>query len=545
MAEGDTGRGGEKTAVVSAWLRLGLRWFGHPMVWLLVLGVALGRRIAGAGLLVPRRVPDTSGYLALAQLSLDTPQWWEKLLGTTRTYGYPLFLKLTGWVAPDLTAVPGAHLLCYIFAIVVFWWGFSRYSGRPWLAFWAAMPLFYAELLSMVNRVQADALASASAVAGLGLLLGLARRPRSAALWLAVVAVVTYTYHVRPAYLFLLPLFPLLALALRRLLPGEGRWRWRWGMGLAVALVLPFLAFCSLRWVVMGHFGLVSFGGYNLAGLTTPLLDDELVAELPEGDRELAAAVLELRRKKGLETVGWDTPMEEWYRQYNASVWRVAVPAARQEARQEARRQTPDEAQRLDPRERERRRRELKALWKGRTLTPEERAEERAELRAKWRGQRQAQRQAQRQEARRLERVRQVAEMNRALSHLARSILVQRPALYGKWLVGGVAEGLEKVWEIVWVRRSALALLVLAALAGGLRWLFRPWLRWSWRSSAVALVAVGYFAAGFALVVLVEVPIDRYMNALLPLLPSALVAALAEPVLGLLQKLRAAAGMGS
>lgn len=505
------------------WERLG--WWAQPLPWLLAQAAVLWWRCAEAGLLVAERVPDSGGYLNLAKLPLGANQWLEKVLGATRTYGYPLFLKVVGWGSPDHEAVPVAHLVCYILAILLFWYGFRRFSGRPWLSFWAVTPLFYAEVLSMLGRISADFLAAATAVASLGLLFWLARRPGHGLLWLALVGAVTFTYHVRPAYLYLLPLVPLLGVGLRWLRPEERRLRWRWGLGLVVAIALPFLAYSSLRWVVMEHFGLVSFGGYNLAGVATPLLDETLIAELPEADRELAQVVLEKRREVGLETVTWGTPIRQWHAQYNRSVWSTAVPAGRQELR---RRWIGEEAA-LEFEQRHEERVERKSRLEGRQPTAEERAQ--------WREARQS-RQA-RREVRRTQRAREIASLNHSLNRLSRSILQQRPLLYCKWVFGGFGVGVAKAWQAQWVSRPAFALLGLgigvAALALRRRRGPKPQgalagrLRWTWRSGALALMAAGYFAAGLGLVVLVEVPFDRYMIALTLFLPGALVAALAEP----------------
>ncbi|MDY7092555.1 MAG: hypothetical protein SX243_06220 [Acidobacteriota bacterium] len=527
-AEGEEGVGEDRRG-----RRIG--WLAHPLPWLLAQALVLWWRCAEAGLLVAERVPDSSGYLNLANLSLDSKRWLEQVLGTTRTYGYPLFLKIAGWASPEHAAVPAAHLVCYIVAILLSWHAFSRYSGRPWLAFWVVTPLFYAGVLSMAGRIQADFLGAAAALASLGLLLWLARRPESVALWSALTASVALTYHVRPAYLFLLPLVPLLGVALRWLLPEERRLRWRWAVGLVLAMVLPFLAYSSLRWAVMGHFGLVSFGGYNLAGVVTPLLDEELIAELPEEDQELGRLVLEKRREIGLETVSWDTPVEHWHGQYNRSVWSAAVPASRQQVRQRWLGQEAAEAFEV----RHRKRLKRKAALEGREPTAEERAQWREERRR---------RRAQRQ-IRRAQRAREVAALNQGLNQLSRSILPLRPMLYGRWVVGGFFVGVAKAWSDPWVRWPAYGLLATGLAVGGLGVAgrrrtrrrksppkeLRPFfarLRWTWRSAAMALVAVGYFAAGLGLVVLVEVPFDRYLIALTLLLPGALLAALVEPWLG-------------
>ncbi|MBW3599633.1 MAG: hypothetical protein KY475_20465, partial [Planctomycetes bacterium] len=89
-----------------------------------------------------------------------------------------------------------------------------------------------------------------------------------------------------------------------------------------------YLAFCGARWATVGHFGLVSFGGYNAVGISGQLLTPEVAAELPPRVQPLAASILEGRR----ETPGWSNAggYEEMAENYNVMVWEIAAPAARE-----------------------------------------------------------------------------------------------------------------------------------------------------------------------------------------------------------------------
>jgi hypothetical protein len=97
---------------------------------------------------------------------------------------------------------------------------------------------------------------------------------------------------------------------------------------LSVASLGPLLAYCGFRWFVTGDFGLVSFGGYNLIGVSGQLLDEETAAKLSPDVRPLALAILQ-RRSANPQ---WEAPETFWAmeRMYNVMVWQTAIPAAQE-----------------------------------------------------------------------------------------------------------------------------------------------------------------------------------------------------------------------
>jgi hypothetical protein len=107
----------------------------------------------------------------------------------------------------------------------------------------------------------------------------------------------------------------------------DGRRVVRISSGVVAAVAVPFLAWCGLRWVTVGHFGLVSFGGYNLIGITGQFVDEELTRELAGEWQTFAQQILERRR----EMPGWEPPVDYYAmeRMYNGTVWTICVPAAR------------------------------------------------------------------------------------------------------------------------------------------------------------------------------------------------------------------------
>ena len=82
-----------------------------------------------------------------------------------------------------------------------------------------------------------------------------------------------------------------------------------------------------MRWALVGHFGFVSFGGYNIIGITGQLLDDSLVRELSPESRRLAEEIVRARTQyPGSSRPTSFLAME---RMYNVTVWELAVPTAR------------------------------------------------------------------------------------------------------------------------------------------------------------------------------------------------------------------------
>ncbi len=460
-----------------------LRVFRHPIFWLVLQAIAAFWAMSAAGELRPWEVHDTISYEELAE-----PFDLSYGLSRGRTFGYPLFMRAVALLGSEWEPLPEAQAIVYFLAVLLFWAGLNVYSGSRWLAMAAASPLLYAEVLRLNPRVQPDFLAVATTIATFGCVFLLAARPANRWYWAAVGVGVLVTYQIRPSYLFFLLFVPLLAIVLRVCRDGRLPRRWlAWTAGLLLVTVVPFLAYCSVRWFAVGHFGLVSYGGFNLLGVTASFLERKVIRELPKEHRKLARRILEERQKRNLKPYVGRPPINRWYNQYNTNLWKIAQPIASQMYKEKFGIAEPSAAD-----------------------EPSERSAEAEE--------------------------REIVYLNDQLSSLSKAIIRARPWVYGKWIFDGFAYALNSLFSHPWIIWSfmlivaSLPILLLggsaparappAAAAGDDR-ARHPLL-------GLFVLGTGYFVCHILLLVLVAFALDRYFWATIVFIPSLLVAELFE-----------------
>ncbi len=432
------------------------------LVLLLQIAVAIGV-LGRTGRLDPEIVPDSWSYQRISQASTA-----ERALKQHRTYGYPLFLKMvrlsTG--PPHLAQIPEFHAALWFGAVLLFWFAVADWTRSPWLALAAATPLTSAPLLSLIPRVQPDFAASALALMAMSLLLLLASRPARVLRWLLLTVVVFLTYQVRPAYVFLIPLVPLIGWALRWCRRGRPRLgHVGWAANLALAMIVPFLLFAGARKALVDHFGLVSFSGFSLIGVTASFLDEELIESLPPESHKLASTIHAGRAGRGWRPLTLEDDISTWHEQYNLNTWRISINPARRLETAYAR----EVSQRGKPR-----------------------------------------------------RFRDI-EVNDRLMSLSRQVIQRRPRLYIRWVRDSFLLGAGRVARYPWVLWPFLAVLVslpVARLRGSLANALQP------RLLGLVLLCVSFTVAHLLLVAAVSAAFDRYLVAVALLLPSALCALL-------------------
>jgi hypothetical protein len=427
---------------------------------------------------------QSSGKLHVARASDSlryAEQPWQSLtdaLSRNITVGYPLFLNVVKPASRSLDCLPLIQWVLHVAAVFVFYIGLCRLKVGKWAAMIVAGSLFFTPHFQEYCRyVLTDGPGSSLAIATLGMMFWVVASRSHKAIWAGLALVLFATYQVRPAYLFLIVLVPVLGLLIFRLTDQE-QWRPEWrrlGLRLTLACLLPFLAFSSFRWLMVGHFGLVSFTGTNLIGLAGQFLTEDMVAELPQELRPLAHDVLHRRQTPGQGEPAWKSAyrsggglhyvvLEEMY---NPTIHQFySVLNASFQAKQ-----APHDQVQLDKISRE----------------------------------------------------------------MAVAIIKARPLVYAEWLLKGISHALSFFsHQLRFTHFTILMLLALANLVGP--FLGRVRTAGEKRPTAVfsdflllkvmAATAVCFMACKLLLIVLVELPIPRYLTAVEIFVPGVLLAAI-------------------
>jgi hypothetical protein len=198
--------------------------------------------------------------------------------------------------------LPQAEICVFISSICLFYMSLRSFGYSKWTAFAAASPLFYSRILFTSFQVYADALGLAGAVASISFLLMTVAHPERRWNWAGLCMSTFAAYQIRPAYLFLIPLVPLLAVVLSLILRSSGKNAPSVGAILSRTLavtIIPLVAFCGLRLAVVGEFGLSSHGGHNLIGISIQFWDKDLIKKFDPDLQPLASKILAERESIG------------------------------------------------------------------------------------------------------------------------------------------------------------------------------------------------------------------------------------------------------
>ena len=88
---------------------------------------------------------------------------------------------------------------------------------------------------------------------------------------------------------------PLLSLALGRV--KTGRYEIGFTMLMFMLCVSPFLLVSTIRYAMVNDFNTVSFGGFAMTGMTSSMLNEQLIRRLAPENQELARSILAKREK--------------------------------------------------------------------------------------------------------------------------------------------------------------------------------------------------------------------------------------------------------
>lgn len=461
---------------------------GRALPWLLlILQIVLCFQfLRGAGRLELHMTGDTTSYRAAGKKPT-----LKRALANHRTLVYPAVLRYFDRSGRTWKQIPVLQAAIYFVAVVVFFVGLRIYSDSAWLALAAAVPLIYAKSNEFLPWAQTDSLSVSMTLVVFGLLFALAAKPASRLAWVGLGVAVLLSYQTRPSTLFLIALVPVLAVVLRLCRTRcSVRGMAVWAAGLAATTFVPYLLYALLRLVVVGHFGLVAFGGANLIGATSMFLDKWVVKALPPGETKVLARRMKARRDdRSWWRLEFDIPIEYYYDQYDVNVWRIAVPVTRRRFRE-----------RTEP--------ELRAAATEKDGYPPSPLED---PRPRW------------------------IEQNQMMLDLAREIIRLRPYRYWHWVQQGWRYGLGKVPEDGWIFWP----LALLGISLPLAWLRgrpaepAPVPGGPERSPSTILLglwiaAAAYFLLHMTLVCLLSYPLSRYVVAATVLWPPCLAALLFE-----------------
>jgi hypothetical protein len=263
-----------------------------PLIIFVAVMAVLSGVLFALGWFTPAEFPDTSGYLLAAQ---SANPWGEPR--------HPLY----GWWLMAVTgtgnsAVPAIQYGLHVVATVALY-GACRFAGIERIA---ALALALAAILSQGLIIWGRAVLPEMLSVSL-LLLAIAAVVAAVQQRWFLVLLCLYTvalglsYTLRPIMLPAVAVLPLLFALLSRIVTRE------WFVARTVLLLLfgmlPFMGQSLYRLNAVGDFGLVSFGGFGISGMTVQMLTPDVIDRLPEVHRPLALQMLEAKDKAVAEQV--------------------------------------------------------------------------------------------------------------------------------------------------------------------------------------------------------------------------------------------------
>lgn len=248
-------------------------------------------------------------------------------LNDTRTFVYPCVLLLFRESDGSERLIPWFQYACSAASTGFFMAVLLRCKWNSWMALAAASPILVSPMvLDYCGVLTPDLLAQSLAVAVVSLWIVAVHAGWSPWAYFGLTVSIFLTYQTKPSYLFLLAFVPIGGWIARWWLTPAKRDAWRVALRLSLVTLCPFFAWCAMRWFVVGHFGLVSFGGYNIIGIAGQLLEKEQLSQINSDVRPLAENLLKRRAAQKYWPQSRDYESMEAH--FNQTVWELAVPAA-------------------------------------------------------------------------------------------------------------------------------------------------------------------------------------------------------------------------
>ncbi|MEM9544077.1 MAG: hypothetical protein AAGA60_31910 [Cyanobacteria bacterium P01_E01_bin.42] len=232
----------------------------------------------------------------------DSNSYMDWSLRSYRTFAYPLLLHIISFFSKDFELLPEVQFFISALAIFILLISLKIYQFSGWQSLVIVLPLLSTEsIYSYFYKQLAENLAVSFAIATIAFLLMTVSNIEKRFYWLGLGMSLFLTYQTRPSFLFMIPLIPILGIVLFLLKYGKLSWLESIKIitfKFCIVSILPILVFSSFRAITVNDFGIVSFSGHNIAGITTQMLTPQVIEQLPIAQQDLANAILERRNKR-------------------------------------------------------------------------------------------------------------------------------------------------------------------------------------------------------------------------------------------------------
>lgn len=251
-----------------------------------MVAVAIG--LAVTGHLAPHIAVDTPQYLRAGQLP------WPGLLGVMRLPIYGWIVQVLSVGGSNYALLPSVQIGAFFAAVFALYRACLALRLSRAAALSLTVPIVFSNLVLFYTNYLIPEIFGAALV-----IFALSRLPyliigRRVALNVALYALaLIFGCLLRPIYLLQIFAFPILLLALSRLVCGK--WNGRLAAVILAAGLLPFLVLSTVRAVIVSDFNIVSFGGYAMSGISGQMIDRAAVSKLPADLQPMATRFINER----------------------------------------------------------------------------------------------------------------------------------------------------------------------------------------------------------------------------------------------------------